>query len=77
VNSKPKSSLGEALKATLLKRMTMPAYGSAAGKNRKKINKSSLLIALCRLNPALPKSEQTKTHDEVLDELICYIERTI
>ena len=51
--------------------------GSTNQSRKNKIAKSSLLIALSKLNPGLSKSAQKKVFDEVLDELTCYIERTI
>jgi len=39
--------------------------------------KSSLRIALDKMNPALSRANQQIVHDDILDELTCYIERTI
>ena len=52
-------------------------YASPTKQNRRKPIKNSLLIALCKLNPSLNKTEQKRTYEEILDELTCYIEKTI
>ena len=51
---------------------------TTAGKNtRKKLPKNSIAAALIKLYPEIPKYQSLKTYDDVLDELTCYIERTI
>ena len=52
-------------------------YSQQKKNRRQKLPKNSLIIALCKLNPNLTKDEQKKTYDEILDELTCYVERTI
>jgi len=44
---------------------------------RSKQNKTSLFIAITKLNPAFGKKRNQKIFAEILDEVTCYIERTI
>ena len=49
-----------------------------AGKTmKKKLPKNSLAAALLKITPGINKYQQINTYDDILDELTCYIERTV
>lgn len=49
-----------------------------AGKQmKKKLPKNSLAAALLKITPGINKYQQINTYDDILDELTCYIERTV
>ena len=58
-------------------RSSMLRKAAASKLTRKKLPKNSLAAALGKLYGEVQKAGQLKAYDDVLDELLCYIERTI